>query len=284
MSGFSFGFSTDDVENFDKSDSTSGANKQLQWFPAKELTFDSDPLLPSSYLHSRGSVQLEIANSEEVLKLVSENENSCAKAADSVHSDLVPAFYEGGLKIWECTDDLLDFISRPIFKEKLQNSKVLDLGCGSGAIGIYCLLSGASEVHFQDYNEEVLKFYTRPNVTLNLFGDNVTDKVKYFAGDWSSFADLMKNYKYDFIFTSETIYSQECYPKLLKIFKNHLNDSGEIYLGAKTYYFGVGGGTRLFESALEKEATLKSEQVWKCDEGLHREILRITKAITSLGS
>lgn len=83
--------------------------------------------------------------------------------------------YEGGLKIWECTKDLCDYLteslplvesekSEPVFKipgvvveeevntliKSFQHKLCLDLGCGAGILGILCLQNGA-KVHFQDY-------------------------------------------------------------------------------------------------------------------------------------
>lgn len=54
----------------------------------------------------------------------------------------------GGLKIWECTNDLANYLLQQNYY--LNNKQVLDLGCGSGIIGILCLIKG-STVHFQDY-------------------------------------------------------------------------------------------------------------------------------------
>lgn len=56
--------------------------------------------------------------------------------------------YQGGLKVWECSYDLGEYIlSKDI---PLKNLRVLDLGCGAGILGIIALLRGAI-VHFQDY-------------------------------------------------------------------------------------------------------------------------------------
>lgn len=56
----------------------------------------------------------------------------------------------GGAKIWECTQDLGEFLCEQKIIEDFANSKVLDLGCGAGILGILALQNGA-EVHFQDY-------------------------------------------------------------------------------------------------------------------------------------
>jgi len=74
----------------------------------------------------------------------------------------------------------------------------------------------------------VLKYYTRPNITLNLPGGNVESRAKFYSGDWESFVELLQDFKYDFILTSETIYNLDCYPKLLKLFNRMLSDSGTM--------------------------------------------------------
>lgn len=78
----------------------------------------------------------------------SESANSSLLVANGIHSDLIPAVYEGGLKIWECTVDLIDYIAHSDLQ--LEGKKVLDLGCGAGLVGILALKKG-SFVHFQDY-------------------------------------------------------------------------------------------------------------------------------------
>ncbi|XP_008320195.1 histidine protein methyltransferase 1 homolog isoform X2 [Cynoglossus semilaevis] len=85
-------------------------------------------------------------------------------------SDLISGVYEGGLKVWECTYDLLELIDRD--GETFEGKTVLDLGCGSGLLGILALKRRASNVHFQDYNSTVIEELTVPNVILNLQDDD----------------------------------------------------------------------------------------------------------------
>lgn len=87
------------------------------------------------------------------------------------HSDLISGVYEGGLKVWECTYDLLELIERE--GETFGGKAVLDLGCGAGLLGILSLKRGARQVHFQDYNSTVIEQLTVPNVILNCQEEDV---------------------------------------------------------------------------------------------------------------
>uniref|UniRef100_A0A4W5JVZ8 protein-histidine N-methyltransferase n=1 Tax=Hucho hucho TaxID=62062 RepID=A0A4W5JVZ8_9TELE len=80
-------------------------------------------------------------------------------------SDLISGVYEGGLKVWECTYDLLELLERD--GETFGGKIVLDLGCGAGLLGLLALKRGASQVHFQDYNSTVIEQLTLPNALLN---------------------------------------------------------------------------------------------------------------------
>ncbi|KAF9936441.1 hypothetical protein BGZ67_002388 [Mortierella alpina] len=81
-------------------------------------------------------------------------------------SDLVKGVYEGGLKTWECALDLVAYLAEQ--KESFDGKRVLELGCGSALPGIYVLTQSDSvKVDLQDYNDQVLKLVTLPNVLLN---------------------------------------------------------------------------------------------------------------------
>ncbi|KAJ3610514.1 hypothetical protein NHX12_022606 [Muraenolepis orangiensis] len=93
-----------------------------------------------------------------------DEEEILSRTADE-RSDLISGVYEGGLKVWECTYDLLEWVDSD--GETFGNKSILDLGCGAGLLGILALKRGASKVHFQDYNSTVIKQLTLPNVLLN---------------------------------------------------------------------------------------------------------------------
>ena len=68
----------------------------------------------------------------------------------------------GGLKVWECSIDLVEYLSN--YKDCLTGLRVLELGCGAGLPGIWAYKHGADHVTFQDY----VSLYTRNKCTKEL--------------------------------------------------------------------------------------------------------------------
>ncbi|KFQ75261.1 Histidine protein methyltransferase 1, partial [Phoenicopterus ruber ruber] len=223
----------------------------------------------------------------------------------SSHSDLIPGVYEGGLKIWECTFDLIDFFSEA--EIEFTNKTVLDLGCGAGLLGIVALRGKAEKVHFQDYNSTVIEEITVPNVVANCIregkraggGDDgktsqppskrprkagglpgVLTKCRFFSGEWSEVSQLLLSSnkpfsKYDVILTSETIYNPDYYSALHDTLAQLLDKNGCVYLASKAHYFGVGGGIHLFEKFTEERNVFRTSIVKVIDKGLQRYIMEM---------
>lgn len=160
-----------------------------------------------------------------------EDEEKILSRTAEQRSDLISGVYEGGLKVWECTYDLLELIEKD--GETFGGKSVLDLGCGAGLLGILALKRGAKQVHFQDYNSTVIDQLTLSNVVLNCQEDDevdsdndeegkgkgggkvkatqeasdgsppqkkkaaelsqqpLLDKCRFFSGDWSTFLALV---------------------------------------------------------------------------------------------
>ncbi|XP_013186893.1 histidine protein methyltransferase 1 homolog isoform X2 [Amyelois transitella] len=258
----------------------------VEWFDSEEVVpktqmKDLNEIAKHAKMFTCGEVEIgHVVTSEALANILSDTDmNNATGCAEKSHSDLVTAKYEGGLKIWECTYDLVEYLKNNSDTIKLESAKVLDLGCGAGILGIYAFINGA-HVTFQDYNKEVLEHVTIPNVLLNIDEeDNVSEnirKCKFYSGDWESFNKIDETESYDVILTSETIYNIANYDKLINLFIKRLSRTGAVYLAAKTCYFGVGGGVRQFESKLKNNGTFQSEICWTCSGGIQREILKIT--------
>ncbi|NWW62402.1 MET18 methyltransferase, partial [Ifrita kowaldi] len=223
----------------------------------------------------------------------------------SSHSDLIPGVYEGGLKIWECTFDLMDYFSEA--EIEFTNKTVLDLGCGAGLLGIVALRGKADRVHFQDYNSTVIDEITLPNVVANCINEGrrmcsgkdrqaskppskrarkaegspyMLNRCRFFSGEWSQVSQLLLSSnkpfsKYDIILTSETIYNPDYYSALHDTLAELLDKNGCVYLASKVHYFGVGGGIYLFEKFIEKKNVFRTSMVKTIDQGLQRCIMEI---------
>ena len=114
-------------------------------------------------------------------------------------TDLITDVYEGGFKIWECSYDLLKYMQQIGETEPVKDRNVLDLGCGSGVIGIACALQGAEFVTFQDYNAEVIKGITIPNYLANIGKENDTNcKPNFISGPWHTFCKSISKYEKTF--------------------------------------------------------------------------------------
>ncbi|XP_015201712.2 histidine protein methyltransferase 1 homolog [Lepisosteus oculatus] len=217
------------------------------------------------------------------------------------HSDLIAGVYEGGLRIWECTFDLLGYLESE--GVTFSGKKVLDLGCGAGLLGILALKRGAQEVHFQDYNSTVIEALTLPNVLLNIEEEEEEGEGKssspspkrratglqtraelarcrFFSGDWASFLTLLLSSgpppKYDMILTSETIYNTASYPALHAVLSQLLAPVGQVYLATKAHYFGVGGGLHLFQSYVEEKNIFSVKRVKDVEQGLQRHVVLLS--------
>ncbi|CAL5224121.1 g6753 [Coccomyxa viridis] len=216
---------------------------------------------------------------------------------ETADSDLIPGKYEGGFKLWECALDLSAHLCQAFDIRATQerwssalpgNTRVLELGCGHGLPGILLLLAGC-KVHFQDYNAEVLQSLTSVNVLENLGSHPGTailrdERPRYFAGDWGMLPELLDSKGvlgrgYDIILAAETIYSPDSQKQLLQCIKKCLRPgTGQAWIAAKSYYFGVGGGIASFRALVASDGMYNVSTAATFDDGASnkREVLLLT--------
>ncbi|KAJ2797213.1 hypothetical protein H4R20_005264 [Coemansia guatemalensis] len=91
-------------------------------------------------------------------------------ASGSSMTDVIRGVYEGGLKTWECSLDLLGYLAEhgASFESSAKDLHVLELGCGTGLPSLHILKNMPNaRVCMQDYNRDVIELITIPNVLAN---------------------------------------------------------------------------------------------------------------------
>ncbi|PXF49343.1 Histidine protein methyltransferase 1-like [Gracilariopsis chorda] len=191
-------------------------------------------------------------------------------------SDIVPSVYEGGYKLWECAIDLAEYLRKASL---CKGKSVLELGAGHAIPSIVAAMQDATVLCIQDYNEEVLRDVTIPNLTTNT--SNVP--VRYFAGGWKTLPYNLRR-RFDIILSADTIYANQQCDSLADCICRTLEVGGLALIAAKKYYFGVGGGTAAFQEALRLHAknqniSLRIRTVLEIRDGLSniREIIEVQR-------
>ncbi|RCI00075.1 hypothetical protein CU097_014580 [Rhizopus azygosporus] len=328
---------------------------QPQKLPSREYDILSSPLPPviqadllqiqnvekPIYKRTLADVRFQIAQQDTLLENETERE-VLSMLSLSGNSDLIKGVYEGGFKTWECSIDMVEYLSS-LPEEQISNKKVLEIGCGSSIPAIYLLTTNkTNRVDIQDYNEQVIRYVSVPNILLNCVlnvqentavnneeqekessseseeedddedddeekrieedpvtcdaeAEIVADQVpamlqqvsartRAFFGDWSTLPEQLgvDQGKYDLIVTTETVYAEHSLPDLIRVIQKSLRKpDGVCYVGAKTVYFGVGGGilpfcTLLSQSMDEDGDKLKYEKVYESARSIKGEILKVT--------
>ncbi|KAJ1972934.1 hypothetical protein H4R34_005243 [Dimargaris verticillata] len=179
---------------------------------------------------------------------------------------------------------------------------------------LFCLAhTTRSTVHFQDYNSEVIRLVTIPNLLINtayhdqtqsqlpssaeaeLEIDTQSDllqqdpvahlgplaqRCRFFAGDWAHLASNLnipsEAYKYDLILTSETIYAHASQAKLYALIRSILKRSGMALIAAKSMYFGLDGNVLSFAQLVESRGEMTLTTLYRFGAQVQREILKLT--------
>lgn len=106
---------------------------------------------------------------------------------------------------------------------KMPNARVLDLFCGSGAIGIESLSRGAREAVFNDLSKDSVAIVKK---NLSTLGIRLGEEAKVYSYDYAVCLD-MQNTPFDFIFIDPP-YRLDCGEKALEMIakNNLLTDTG----------------------------------------------------------
>jgi predicted nicotinamide N-methyase len=182
--------------------------------------------------------------------------------------DVIPGVYEGGLKLWECTLDLVLYLAN--YSLSFQGLRILELGCGTGVVGIAAIkLFAPTSIVFADYNDDVLSETTWPNIMLNITEDNSQCDMHCYSGDWLRLISFIKtrSVNFDIILSAEVLYTEENCKKIAFFLDQMLPFNGQAILANKRYYFGTGGGSTLFESYVNEIGTLTVSTVSSIEDG-----------------
>lgn len=186
--------------------------------------------------------------------------------------------HAGGLKIWECSIDLAEYLD--VQSTDLAGVDVIELGCGHGIPGIVALSKGA-RVTFSDFNAEVLQRVTWKNICVNAQAriDEVRSIARCFAGDWTALSTRLGDEKFGVILSAETLYTEASCAKVVRFIADHLTETGSALIATKRYYFGVGGGSGTLLDQLRRYPQLQAERVKLLEDGRSntREIFLITR-------
>lgn len=143
----------------ENSEERESGTKDIDWYHS-EIVQPLDNLISAMDFYELNAKEMEVGKMTikhlvagfllEDLKEQSHLVNLDLRKSEENHSDLISGVYEGGAKIWECTEDLLLYLSEKYEDSFWKEKRVLDLGCGCGLLGIYAMKHGA-RVDFQDY-------------------------------------------------------------------------------------------------------------------------------------
>ncbi|KAJ7587047.1 hypothetical protein C8J56DRAFT_90802 [Mycena floridula] len=195
---FKFDFALDDVEDDGTPTETSTVDEEIQENVVKfeEISLEKlldvlPPTISCSPLNiplvSGRTVTLPrrdvfdarfqlIAEEEET----AENDEPSALELINAPSDLIPGVYEGGLRLWECSLDLVDYLDGLKDKQDyagIHGEQIIEIGCGTAIPSIYLLhelfnspvQDVQTRIHLQDYNASVLSLMTLPNIIFSWY-------------------------------------------------------------------------------------------------------------------
>lgn len=233
------------------------------------------------------------------------------------YNDIQPAVYEGGMKVWECSLDLVKYLSEQCSRAHspladtttpslFDACNVLELGCGHALPSCWLLREHVRQqtpsftITFTDYNDFVIRGVTLSNIILNTSPlwttiddratppptslEKIASHIRLGYGDWLDMSKQMQSMSpFDLILAAETMYTEQAAEEMAILLTRHLCPlRGLALIATKRYYFGVGGGSDAFHAMMLKYP-LRIETVQTYDTGMGniREILRVTLTTVS---
>ncbi|CAN6624965.1 histidine protein methyltransferase 1 [Trichomonascus vanleenenianus] len=223
------------------------------------------------------------------------------------NEDLRVNQYEGGLKVWDCSYDMLNVLSTETLPTP--GTSIVELGCGAALPSLYIFKQVLEnniqnvELVLADYNDQVLSLVTAPNVLLAWksathkdlaaeFGDfEVTPelltqfasdleqrniKITFVSGAWSPQFVRLLGRQFDLVLACETIYSLDTLPVFTDTMLNLVSSKGKALIGAKKMYFGVGGGIPDFVDLLDSRESCYHETVYEASHNVGRAVIQVS--------
>lgn len=319
--GFSFGFEEDNVANetslgdpLDALDPSEPARlvcveELLNGLVGTRISFEEDDKAPGVFKRDLFDVKQQLMT-EDSMTQGEEDEMFKILIGDTAE-DLRKGVYEGGLKSWECSYDMIDRLKQTQVAND-QPINIIEIGCGTSLPSLFLFNQHPSNAHFIlcDYNYQVLRLVTLPNLLANwaatthenedsrqlyidqplidrflawIHAQNIA--ISFISGAWSNeFLQIIHHLlpsmesQQNLVLTSETIYSPEAIPVIGEILLR-LTHSDRPYtiLTAKDFYFGVGGSV---PQLLEFWNARGSQYRWTVDKvssHLKRSIITLSK-------
>lgn len=272
---FKFGFNGDDHNNEgEQAASTPSESEGKQ--TAVRITPDENATPLQDLMHHF----ISLCNDEVTIR---KSEARAPNYLSPLGADIVPHEYEGGYKLWEGAIDLAEYLHHNhLHDQSILNdrSALLELGAGHSIPSIVAARCGVSDLTLQDYNEDVIRDVTIPNIRANCPN---TKRTEFCSGAWQALPTVLER-QFDVILSAETVYAHDQVQALAECIVNLLRIGGVAFVAGKSYYFGVGGGMRAFEAALVKFAAALNinvhvERVHEVRDGVSnvREIVKLTR-------